>query len=203
MTVSNTIERGVLALKAVVTKLVVATRISPNLLTLASLFPTAMAAYTLSQGRLVEAGLWIIAAGFFDVIDGAVARALDRMTPFGAVLDSVTDRASDAFIYVGAVLYFYRIEEPFYVFLTMVALAGALMVSYTRARAENTVIDCKVGFAERGERLVLMLLALFFNKLGAGMWMLAGLSWLTTLQRLIHTHRALAAGQHRAPAEPA
>ena len=96
-------------------------------------------------------------------------------------------------------LYFYSIGEPLYVFVTMVALAGALMVSYTRARAENTVIDCKVGFAERGERMVLLLLALFFNKLGAGMWMLAGLAWLTTLQRLVHTHRALAAGQHRAP----
>ena len=84
----------------------------------------------------------------------------------------------------------------------MVALAGALMVSYTRARAENTVVDCKVGFAERGERIVIMLFALFFNKLGAGMWLLVGFSWLTTLQRLVHTHRALVAGQHRAPPEP-
>jgi CDP-diacylglycerol--glycerol-3-phosphate 3-phosphatidyltransferase len=201
--ISNVIERGVLSLKAAVTKVFVVTRISPNLLTLTSLIPTALATYNLANGRFVAAGLWIIAAGFFDVIDGAVARALGKMTPFGAVLDSVTDRASDAFIYVGAVLYFYRIQEPFYVFLTMVALAGALMVSYTRARAENTVIDCKVGFAERGERMVLMLLALFFNKLGAGMWMLAGLAWLTTIQRLVHTHRALAAGQNRAPAEPA
>jgi CDP-diacylglycerol--glycerol-3-phosphate 3-phosphatidyltransferase len=201
--ISQLIERGVLSLKEVVTRAFVALRISPNLLTVTSLVPTAFATYYLAHGRLTLAGLWIIAAGFFDVIDGAVARALDRMTPFGAVLDSVTDRASDAFIYVGAVLYFYRIGEPLYVLLTMVALAGALMVSYTRARAENTVIDCKVGFAERGERMVLMLLALFLHKLGAAMWMLAALAWLTTIQRLLHTHRALAAGQHRAPAEPA
>ena len=157
---------------------------------------------TLAPGRLTAAGLGIIAAGCFDVFDGAVARARGENSPFGAVLDSVTDRAADAFIYIGAVLYFYRIGQPLYVFVTMVALAGALMVSYTRARAENTIIDCKVGFAERGERMVLLLLALFFNKLGAGMWMLAGLAWLTTLQRLIHTHRALAAGQPRAPAAP-
>ncbi len=197
--ISQVITRGVLGLKAAVTKVVVMLPISPNLLTVASLIPTAMATYNLAQGRLTAAGLWIIAAGFFDVIDGAVARALGKNTPFGAVLDSVTDRAADAFIYIGAVLYFYSIGEPLYVFVTMVALAGALMVSYTRARAENTVIDCKVGFAERGERMVLLLLALFFNRLGAGMWMLAGLAWLTTLQRLVHTHRALAAGQHRAP----
>ncbi len=201
--ISEVIERGVLGLKAAVTKVVGALPISPNVLTVSSIIPTALATYYLAQGRLAVAGLWIIAAGFFDVIDGAVARATGKGSPFGAVLDSVTDRASDAFIYVGAVLYFYRIEQPFYVFLTMVALAGALMVSYTRARAENTVVDCKVGFAERGERMVLMLLALFFNKLGAGIWMLAFLSWLTTLQRLVHTHRALQAGQHRAPAEPA
>jgi len=201
--ISQVITRGVLSLKAAVTKVVVMVPVSANLLTVVSLIPTAMATYNLAQGRLTAAGLWIIAAGFFDVIDGAVARARGENSPFGAVLDSVTDRAADAFIYVGAVLYFYRIEQPLYVFVTMVALAGALMVSYTRARAENTIIDCKVGFAERGERMVLLLLALFFNKLGAGMWMLAGLAWLTTLQRLIHTHRALAAGQHRAPAEPA
>jgi CDP-diacylglycerol--glycerol-3-phosphate 3-phosphatidyltransferase len=201
--ISQFIERGVLALKAAVTRVFVALRISPNLLTVTSLVPTAFATYYLAHGRFTVAGLWIIAAGFFDVIDGAVARALGRMTPFGAVLDSVTDRASDAFIYVGAALYFYRIGEPGYGLLTMVALTGALMVSYTRARAENTVIDCQVGFAERGERMVLMLLALFLHKLGAAMWMLAALAWLTTIQRLVHTHRALAAGQQRAPAEPA
>ena len=201
--ISQNIERGVLWLKAAVTKGVILLRVSPNLLTLTSLVPTAFAAYNLANGRFVVGGLWIILAGFFDVIDGSVARAMNRMTPFGGVLDSVTDRASDTFIYVGAAMYFQRVGEPRYVFITMVALAGALMVSYTRARAENTVIDCKVGFAERGERMVLMLLALFFNKLGAGMWLLAGLAWLTTIQRLIHTHRALAVGQHRTPAEPA
>jgi len=201
--ISQHIERGVLWLKATVTRGMIVLRVSPNLLTLASLVPTAFAAYSLANGRFVAAGLWIILAGFFDVIDGAVARAMNRMTPFGALLDSVTDRASDAFIYIGAAMYFQRAGEPRYVFITLVALAGALMVSYTRARAENTVLDCKVGFAERGERMVLMLLALFFNRLGSGMWMLAGLAWLTTIQRLIHTHRALAAGQHRAPAEPA
>jgi CDP-diacylglycerol--glycerol-3-phosphate 3-phosphatidyltransferase len=200
--ISQVIERGVLWLKAAITKVVVMLRISPNVLTISSLIPAVLAAYYLANGRLTLAGLWIIAAGFLDIIDGAVARALDKMTPFGAVLDSVTDRASDAFIYVGVVLYFYRVEQPLYVLLTMVALAGALMVSYTRARAENTVIDCKVGFAERGERMVLMLLGLFFHKLGAAIWMLAFLSWLTTLQRLVHVHRALQVGQERAPAEP-
>ena len=201
--ISEVIERGVLRLKAVVTKVFVSLRASPNMLTITSLVPTALATYYLANGRLTLAGLWIIAAGFFDVIDGAVARALNKMSPFGAVLDSVTDRAADAFIYIGAVLYFYRVGEPLYVFVSMVALAGALMVSYTRARAENTVVDCKVGFAERGERMVLMLLGLFFHKLGAAMWMLAFLAWLTTVQRLVHTHRALEGGQHRAPAEPA
>lgn len=201
--ISKVIQRGVLSLKAGVTKVMIRLRISPNVLTISSLIPAAVATYYLANGRLTLAGLWIIAAGFLDVIDGAVARALNKMSPFGAVLDSVIDRAADAFIYFGVVFYFYRIEEPLYGFLAVAALAGALMVSYTRARAENTVIDCKVGFAERGERVVLMLLGLFFHRLGAAMWMLAFLSWLTTLQRLVHAHRALQAGQQRAPAEPA
>ncbi|MFQ5742739.1 MAG: CDP-alcohol phosphatidyltransferase family protein [Acidobacteriota bacterium] len=190
--ISRTIERGILALKRVVTALIVALRIPPNLLTVASVVPTALAAWRLASGDLTAAGLWIILAGFFDVIDGAVARALGRMTPFGGMLDSVTDRTSDIFIYVGAVAYFHRLGAPLYEFLSMLALGGALMVSYTRARAENIVTDCKVGFAERGERMVLLLLALFFDKLGPGMWMLAVLAWLTTLQRLLHTGRALA-----------
>ena len=200
--ISQFITRGVLSLKATVTKVVVTLKISPNVLTITSLLPTLLATYNLAEGRLAVAGLWIIASGFLDVIDGPVARAIGQDSPFGEVLDSVTDRIADALIYIGAVLYFYRTAQPLYVIVTMVALAGALMVSYTRARAENTVVDCKVGFAERGERIVIMLFALFFNKLGAGMWLLAGFSWLTTLQRVVHTHRALVAGQHRAPPEP-
>ena len=200
--ISQFITRGVLSLKATVTKAVVTLKISPNVLTITSLLPTLLATYNLAEGRLTVAGLWIIASGFLDVIDGAVARAIGQDSPFGAVLDSVTDRIADALIYIGAVLYFYRTEQPLYGIVTMVALAGALMVSYTRARAENTVVDCKVGFAERGERIVIMLFALFFNKVGAGMWLLVGFSWLTTLQRVVHTHRALVAGQHRAPPEP-
>ena len=200
--ISQLITRAVLSLKATVTKAVVTLKISPNVLTITSLLPTLLATYNLAEGRLTVAGLWIIASGFLDVIDGAVARAIGQNSPFGAVLDSVTDRIADALIYIGVVLYFYRTEQPLYVILTLVALAGSLMVSYTRARAENTVVDCKVGFAERGERIVIMLFALFFNKLGAGMWLLVGFSWLTTLQRVVHTHRALVAGQHRAPPEP-
>jgi CDP-diacylglycerol--glycerol-3-phosphate 3-phosphatidyltransferase len=200
--ISQFITRGVLSLKATVTKVVVTLKVFPNVLTITSLLPTLLATYNLAEGRLAVAGLWIIASGFLDVIDGPVARSIGQDSPFGAVLDSITDRIADALIYIGAVLYFYRTEQQLYVIVTMVALAGALMVSYTRTRAENTVVDCKVGFAERGERLVIMLFALFFNKLGAGMWMLAGLSWLTTLQRVVHTRRALVAGQHRAPPEP-
>jgi len=195
--ISRTIERGVLALKQGVTTVVVASRVPPNVLTLASLVPTGFAAVRMAQGDLVESGLWIILAGFFDVIDGAVARATGRGSPFGAVLDSVTDRASDIFIYAGAVGYFHNVGAPLYEILSYVAMGGALMVSYTRARAENTVLDCKVGFAERGERMVLLLLALFFDRLGPGIWMLAGLAWLTTVQRVAHVHRALAAGQQR------
>ena len=104
--ISQLITRAVLSLKATVTKVVVTLRISPNVLTITSLFPTLLATYNLAQGRLIVAGFWIIASGFFDVIDGAVARAIGQNSPFGAVLDSVTDRIADALIYIGVVLYF-------------------------------------------------------------------------------------------------
>ena len=195
--ISRTIRAGVLALKSVVASVFVALRIPPNILTMASLVPTGLAAWRLAEGELVEAGLWIILAGFFDVIDGAVARARGRMTPFGAVLDSVTDRVSDTFIYFGAVGYFHRIHAPFYEFLTIVDEQSGQLTALFCVSYESLVPECKVGFAERGERMVLLLLALFFGKLGAGMWMLAILSWLTTVQRVIHVHRALAAGQAR------
>lgn len=198
--ISELIKRGVLALKAVVTSAIAALRIPPNVLTVLALVPITIAAVRMSQGEFVAAGLWIIAGGFFDVIDGAVARAVGKMTPFGGLLDSVVDRAADALLYLGAAAYFHNLGAPLYEILSIVALAGALLVSYSRARAENTVADCKVGFAERGERMVLLLLALFLDRLGPAMWLLAGLAWLTTVQRVLHGHRML---HPDPPADPA
>ncbi len=191
--ISHSIARFFQALKAAIAKAVSSIGIHPNFITVSSLFPMVIAAWALSEGRLVTAGLWIIAGGALDLIDGAVARLSGKATPFGGVLDSVVDRASDTLLYVGAVLYFDRIGEPLYVGLSAIALGGALAVSYTRARAENVIPECEVGFFERGERIVLLLLGLLVNRLPQAILLLAVLSWLTTVQRLIHAHRHISA----------
>lgn len=189
--ISQGIARVAIALKSGIARGVSVLGIPPNVLTLSSLVPMAVAAWVLSRGELTLAGLWIVGGGALDLIDGAVARQTNRTSAFGGVLDSVVDRASDTLVYLGAVLYFHRLEEPLYVALSAAALGGALAVSYARARAENVIPECRVGFTERGERIVLLLLGLFFGRLAQAVTLLAFLSWLTTAQRLIHAHRVI------------
>lgn len=194
--ISQGIARVAIALKSGIARGVSVLGIPPNVLTVSSLVPMAVAAWVLSRGELTVAGLWIVGGGALDLIDGAVARQTNRTSAFGGVLDSVVDRASDTLVYLGAVLYFHRLEEPLYVALSAAALGGALAVSYARARAENVIPECRVGFTERGERIVLLLLGLFFGRLAQAVTLLAFLSWLTTAQRLIHAHRVIRIREH-------
>ena len=189
--ISRWISVAALLLKRGLATACAALGITPNLLTAISLVPMILAATAMAEGRLVSAGLWVILGGACDLLDGAVARATGHTTPFGGVLDSIVDRASDTALLVGTGLYFYARDEPTYVALSTIALGGSLSVSYARARAENVIPNCRVGFAERGERIVILLLGLFFGRLHAAVTILAPLSWLTTLQRLIHTKRVL------------
>lgn len=191
--ISEAIGRGALALKARMAAGVMRLGIPPNVLTLSSLVPMVLGAWNLGHGHLGTAGLWILAGGTLDLIDGAVARASGKTSAFGGVLDSVVDRASDTLVYVGAAYYFYERGESVQVVLTTAALGGALAVSYARARAENVISDCRVGFTERGERLVLMILGLFLDRLAQAVLLLAFLSWLTTVQRLLHAYRVISA----------
>lgn len=189
--ISEAIGRAGLAAKGGVARLVIKIGIPPNILTLSSLIPMVLAAWNLGHGRMGTAGLWIVAGGVLDLIDGAVARATGKTSDFGGVLDSVVDRASDTLVYVGAAYWFHTLGASIHVTLTAVALGGALGVSYARARAENVIDECRVGFTERGERLVLVILGLVFARLGTAILLLAFLSWLTTVQRLLHVHRVI------------
>ena len=189
--ISEGIGRAGLALKAVVARLVGAAGIPPNVLTLSSLLPMALAGWNLGQGNLATAASWTLVGGVLDLIDGAVARISGKTSTFGGVLDSVVDRASDTLVYVGGIYYFHATDQPLYVILGAVALGGALGVSYTRARAENVIPECRVGFTERGERLGLIILGLYLGHLGQAFILLAFLAWLTTIQRLLHAYRVI------------
>jgi CDP-diacylglycerol--glycerol-3-phosphate 3-phosphatidyltransferase len=145
------------------------------------------AAALLAVGRFRLAGAVIIGAGLFDMVDGRVARETNRVTRFGGFFDSVLDRYSDLALLVGLLVWYGSINRPFYVVLTALAMTGSVMVSYTRARAENTIPTCRVGFMERPERVVLVIIGALFLRMAQVLWVIAVLANLTVVHRMIFT----------------
>jgi CDP-diacylglycerol---glycerol-3-phosphate 3-phosphatidyltransferase len=174
------------------------TRISPNVLTFIGLVINIVAAFffghadTTDPSRMfLYAGLVVIGAGIFDMVDGRVARRNNQVTVFGAFFDSVIDRYSDVVLFFGLLVYYGRINRFRYVVLVAFVMVTSLMVSYTRARAEALIGSCKVGFMERPERIVLVILGALFNKWGAMapvLWVLAVLSTITVIHRIQYTY---------------
>src|SRR5713226_520112 len=131
-------------------------RIHPNVLTFLGLVINIWAAVLFAAGSFRAAGLVVILAGLFDMVDGRVARETNRVTRFGGFFDSVLDRYSDLGLLIGLLVWYGSIGRFSYVVLTAVAMIACVMVSYVRARAENSIPMCKVGFMERPERVVLV-----------------------------------------------
>ncbi len=172
------------------------TRISPNVLTFIGLVINVVAALFFgfasadnNQPRLfLYAGLVIIGAGIFDMVDGRVARATNQVTIFGAFFDSVIDRYSDVALFFGLLVYYARANRFFYVVLVAFVMVTSVMVSYTRARAESLIPLCKVGFMERPERIVLVIIGALWNKMAPVLWVLAVLSLITVVHRIRYTY---------------
>jgi CDP-diacylglycerol--glycerol-3-phosphate 3-phosphatidyltransferase len=166
-----------------------ASGVNPNFLTFIGFGINLMAAYLFAYGYFRWAALTIILAGVFDMTDGRVARLEGRVTPFGGFYDSVMDRYSDLCLLIGLVIYYGRINRFQYVSLVAVAMIGSVMVSYTRARAENVIPSCKVGFLERPERVVLIIIGALFDRMAPVLWLIAVLSNVTVIHRIIHTRQ--------------
>src|SRR6266851_5203741 len=162
-------------------------RIHPNALTFLGLVINTVAAFLFAAGNFRGAGLVVIAAGLFDMVDGRVARETNRVTRFGGFFDSVLDRYSDLSLFMGLLVYYASINRFFYIVLTAIVMTGSVMVSYTRARAECTIPKCKVGFLERPERVVLIIIGALFGRMGAVLWVIAVLSNVTVVHRMIYT----------------
>jgi CDP-diacylglycerol--glycerol-3-phosphate 3-phosphatidyltransferase len=170
-------------------------KINPNILTFLGLLINIWAAWLFARAANAEnpavdfrwAGLVLIGAGLFDMVDGRVARATDQVTPFGGFFDSVIDRYSDLLVFVGLLVYYASINRFPYIVLTAIVMTGSVMISYTRARAENTIPKCKVGFLERPERAVLVIIGALFDRMAAVLWVIAILSNLTVVHRMIYT----------------
>lgn len=172
------------------------TRINPNYLTFFGLVINLGAAVLFgyasgeNQARLFRyAGLVIIGAGIFDMVDGRVARATGQVTEFGGFFDSVIDRYSDVTLYFGLLVYYARLNRFFYVVLTAVVMVTSVMVSYTRARAESLIGKCKVGFMERPERIVLVIIGAVFNRMAPVLWVIGVIGNITVIHRIVFTYQ--------------
>jgi CDP-diacylglycerol--glycerol-3-phosphate 3-phosphatidyltransferase len=184
-------------------------RFSPDVLTITGLAlnGVACACFALAGGKdyrlpwLLQAGGLVTAfAAVFDMLDGRVARLRGRPTSFGAFLDSTMDRYSDMVLYMGLMILYARVDKTPHMVLVWVAAFGSFMTSYARARAESLVPQCTVGFLERPERLILIILGALINRMTAVLWVIAILSNVTALQRVIYAYVELKRGWQRPPA---
>ena len=146
------------------------------------------------MGHLFAAGWVMLASGFFDIIDGALARGTNQVTRFGAVLDSTLDRASEAVMLLGIAAYYLFSKAvgnfEWIVLLIGLAIMGSFLVSYVRARAEGVGLDCQVGMFTRTERVIILALGLLLGSVGgvliAVVVVVAVLSLVTVIQRLVY-----------------
>ena len=166
--------------------------VPPAVITIAGLVLSILAALSLAAGHFPRAAIILLAAGICDMIDGATARAGNRASARGAFLDSTIDRYSETAVLLGALHYFLvrspRGPESLTAAAVLVALAGSMLTSYTRARSEAIGQDCRVGIAERPERLMLLIVGALFGRdvFRVAIWILAIVSHVTAVQRIRH-----------------
>jgi CDP-diacylglycerol--glycerol-3-phosphate 3-phosphatidyltransferase len=170
------------------------TRVSPNALTTAGVLLCAAAAVVVYFEHRNELAAYWIGAGLFivgsilDILDGALARRSNRATPFGAFVDSTTDRMSEVFMLGAIALIFSRENNEVALAFTVAAIAGSFLVSYTRARAEVLGLKGDVGIGSRAERVVVISAGLILAPWGALQWaiyLLTATAWITVLQRVL------------------
>jgi CDP-diacylglycerol--glycerol-3-phosphate 3-phosphatidyltransferase len=166
-----------------------AIRVRPDALTIAGWVLSLGAATLFALGYTKTAGAVMLFAGLFDALDGAVARESNRMSSFGAFLDSTLDRLSESAIFVGIVFFYASSARPYEALLAGVAMTFSLMTSYTRARAEGLGFECEVGLLERAGRVVILSLFSLTGFLIAGVGLVAVGALVTTAQRILHVRR--------------
>lgn len=164
---------------------------SPNLFTIIGFLFNLIASYLILTGKWFIAGVIIIISGLFDIFDGVAARNLNKVTQFGAFLDSVLDRYSDLLLLLGFTIYYIKIDQPGLIILTSIVSIGTILISYIRARAESLNIVCNVGLMERAERIILISVGTFFSIMEPILWIMAILTHFTVFQRIYYVWRKL------------
>ncbi len=161
----------------------------PNTITLLGLVGHTGAAVLLAFGHFLPAGLLVLVSGALDALDGAMARLRNLPPEFGAFADSVTDRYSELILFGGLLVYYMRQDDWLTAIGIYLAVSGAVLVSYIRARAGAVGMDTKVGLASRFERYVVMVITLLFSIPQVGIWIIAVLANVTALQRIFDVRR--------------
>src|SRR5829696_3271788 len=167
-----------------------AMRIRPDALTATGWALSVGAAVLFTLGYVKVAGAVMLFGGFFDALDGAVARESNRMSSFGAFLDSTLDRISESAVFVGLIFFYANTSHPYGALLAAMAMTFSLLTSYARARAEGLNIDCEVGLLERAGRIVILSVFSIVGLPTVGLGLLAAGALVTTAQRILHVRRA-------------
>lgn len=173
-------------------KLLSQKNITPNQVTLGGLVLSIFAGWALSKGNFFLGGLLTLTASLGDLLDGPLARLTGKGSRFGSFLDSTVDRYSDFFLFGGLSFYFARQESWGWFLISLGILLGALLTSYTKARAESLIPSCSIGTLERPERIILLILGSFFLSLLP--WILMGLfigTNATAIQRILFVKKTL------------
>lgn len=167
--------------------------ISPVQLTLAGAALSLLTGVIYAKGYFFLGGIMLIIAGAADLLDGPLARTTGKASPFGAFLDSVVDRYSDFFVFAGLSAHFVRTGELFWFLVTLGIILGTFAVSYTKARSENFIKNCGIGFFGRSERILILAAATLLSPLlKLALLVLLFGTHATAVQRILHTKKALA-----------
>jgi len=166
--------------------------VSPNTLTLFGLLMAFVSAFYFANHEVFMAGVFLLLSGFFDAIDGAVARENNMITKFGGFLDSVSDRFADAAIIIGAMYGGFTsiYSLPVWV-LGVLAIVGSFMVSYTRARAEAAGTNVLIGVGDRPVRMITIIFGAFVNMVNWAILIMTVLSFITVIQRILFVRKNL------------
>jgi len=176
-----------------VVKFLARTPLTPNAVTWLGFCVTAGAAALVVTENLFAAGFVVLVAGFFDMLDGALARVTNRVSRFGGILDSTLDRLSEAILLLSLLVVFIRGEQFAESLLVGAALAGSLMVSYMRAKIEALGIECRAGLFTRAERVIILALGLLLSQFDYALLIALAIitffSFFTVGQRLLYAWR--------------
>ena len=164
--------------------------ITPNTLTFVNLALNIIAAYVIAMGCFLLGGVLVLVAGLFDLLDGALARFTKQTTRFGAILDSVVDRISEAVILCGLLIWYIPQEEAgLEIVLIFTVLVGSFLISYIRARAEGLGWQCQVGLFTRAERVIVLAIGLLVNQIFIALCVLVVFAFITVVQRLVYLRK--------------